>query len=124
MGDGIGEVCAGVSMKILFINEVCGHTSTGKICAEQAEKLYQDGNEVKIAYGRDDYVPEKITYYVYFMNNLHADEKKNDALVGRTLATSEMPINHVSIINCYNPILIRNFAQCISRYLETRTTKQ
>lgn len=45
-------------MKVLFINEVCGHTSTGKICAEQAMKLHEEGNEVKIAYGRDDFVPE------------------------------------------------------------------
>ncbi len=46
-------------MRVLFINEVCGHTSTGKICAEQAKKLYTYGHEVKIAYGRSDYVPEK-----------------------------------------------------------------
>lgn len=46
-------------MRILFINEVCGHTSTGKICAELAEKYAADGHEVKIAFGRDNYAPEK-----------------------------------------------------------------
>ncbi len=46
-------------MRILFINEVCGYTSTGKICVELAEKYESEGHEVKIAFGRDGYVPEK-----------------------------------------------------------------
>ena len=46
-------------MRVLFINAVCGTGSTGKICAELAEKYENDGCEVKIAYGRHAYVPEK-----------------------------------------------------------------
>ena len=46
-------------MRILFVNEVLGHTSTGKICAEQALKMQAEGNEVMVAYGRDDLVPDK-----------------------------------------------------------------
>lgn len=45
-------------MKVLFINTVCGIGSTGKICAELADKLEKEGHEVKIAYGREP-VPEK-----------------------------------------------------------------
>lgn len=45
-------------MRVLIINEVCGHGSTGKICADLAEGYVAKGNEVRIAYGRDSYVPE------------------------------------------------------------------
>ena len=50
-------------MRVLFINAVCGTGSTGKICAELAEKYELDGCEVKIAYGRHAYVPEKYQKY-------------------------------------------------------------
>ena len=50
-------------LRILFISEVCGHTSTGKICAGLAEQLASEGNEVRIAYGRDGYVPDKYKKY-------------------------------------------------------------
>ena len=50
-------------MNVLIINEVCGHTSTGKICAELAEKYEADGCNVKIAYGRDDFVPDRYKKY-------------------------------------------------------------
>lgn len=50
-------------MKILLINEVCGYTSTGRICGEIAEELCGKGHEVKIAYGRSSYVPEKYRKY-------------------------------------------------------------
>ncbi len=49
-------------MKILMINSVCGVRSTGRICTDLAEELEGQGNEVKIAYGRDS-VPE--TYRKY-----------------------------------------------------------
>lgn len=39
-------------MKILMINEVCGVTSTGRICTDIAEELEKQGHDVKIAYGR------------------------------------------------------------------------
>ena len=45
-------------MKLLLINSVCGIGSTGKICVDIAEKYENDGYEVKIAYGRDGFVPE------------------------------------------------------------------
>lgn len=50
-------------MKVLLINEVCGYTSTGKICGEIAEELCNKGHEVRIAYGRSSYVPEKYQKY-------------------------------------------------------------
>lgn len=50
-------------MKILFINAVCGTGSTGKICAEAAQQYEAEGHEVKIAYGRHAFVPEKYRKY-------------------------------------------------------------
>ena len=46
-------------MKILFINEVCGTGSTGKITCELAEQYEREGHEVRVAYGRSSFVPEK-----------------------------------------------------------------
>ncbi len=46
-------------MRVLFINSVCGTGSTGKITAELAEEYEREGHEVRIAYGRSSYVPEK-----------------------------------------------------------------
>lgn len=50
-------------MRILFINELCGSGSHGKIAAEQAQKFESEGHEVKIAYGRHPNVPEQYKKY-------------------------------------------------------------
>lgn len=50
-------------MKILFINEVCGVTSTGRIVCELADKLSAQGHECKVAYGRLERVPENWKKY-------------------------------------------------------------
>ena len=50
-------------MKILFINSFFNHGSTGRICVELAEKYESEGNEVKIAYGRNAIVPDKYRKY-------------------------------------------------------------
>lgn len=39
-------------MRVLLINSVCGAGSTGKICVHLAQRLTDEGHEVKIAYGR------------------------------------------------------------------------
>lgn len=50
-------------MRVLIINSVCGHGSTGKICGAIAEDYEKQGCEVKIAYGRDSFVPERYQKY-------------------------------------------------------------
>lgn len=58
-------------MKVLLINEVCGYTSTGRICGEIASELSSKGCEVKIAYGRSSYVPDYCqNYKIRIGNNL------------------------------------------------------
>jgi len=50
-------------MKVLLINAVCGTGSTGRICAELAEEYERGGHVVKIAYGRDGFVPAHCRSY-------------------------------------------------------------
>lgn len=50
-------------MKVLFINSVCGIGSTGRICTDLAQEYEAKGDEVKIAYGRNAFVPEKYQKY-------------------------------------------------------------
>ena len=56
-------------MKVLIINEVFGTTSTGKICAQLAEKYDIEGNEVKVAYGRWGNVPDEYMKYAIRIGN-------------------------------------------------------
>lgn len=50
-------------MKVLIINSVCGIGSTGRICTDIAREFEKNGDEVKIAYGRTDFVPEQFKKY-------------------------------------------------------------
>lgn len=49
-------------MKVLMVNVVCGIRSTGRICTDLAAALEADGNDVKIAYGREN-VPGQYQKY-------------------------------------------------------------
>lgn len=51
-------------MKILMINIMCGIKSTGRICTDLAYALEDKGNEVRIAYGREN-VPEEFLRYAH-----------------------------------------------------------
>ncbi len=50
-------------MRYLLINSVCGTGSTGRICVETAQKLMEQGYEVKIAYGRKDNADKRCDPY-------------------------------------------------------------
>ena len=56
-------------MRVLLINEVFGTTSTGKICAQIAEKIESEGAEVKVAFGRWASVPEKYKRFAYYFGS-------------------------------------------------------
>lgn len=56
-------------MKVLIINEICGTGSHGKICAAIAQEYESRGAEVKIAFGREDKVPEKYRKYAVRIGN-------------------------------------------------------
>lgn len=57
-------------MKILMINVVCGIRSTGRICTDLAISLEDQGNEVKIAYGREEVPKEYEQYAVRIGTNI------------------------------------------------------
>ena len=50
-------------MNILLINSICGTGSTGRICADLANRFTAEGHQVRIAFGRDGYVPEACRPY-------------------------------------------------------------
>lgn len=56
-------------MKVLLINSVCGIGSTGRICTDIAKKLEAKGHSVRIAYGRDSYVPDQYRKYAFRIGN-------------------------------------------------------
>lgn len=56
-------------MRVLIINEVCGTGSTGKICASLAEQFLIQGDEVKVAYGRLNDIPENCIKYSVRIGN-------------------------------------------------------
>lgn len=56
-------------MKVLIINEFCGTGSTGKISVELAKELETQGDVVKIAFGRDGFVPEEYKRYAVRIGN-------------------------------------------------------
>lgn len=57
-------------MKVLMINEECGTGSTGRICTDIAAALENEGNEVKIAFGRNaDIVPTRYHKYAVRIGN-------------------------------------------------------
>ena len=47
-------------MRVLIINEVCGIGSTGRIVENLAYDFIKKGDEVKIAYGRNGFVPDNL----------------------------------------------------------------
>ena len=51
-------------MKVLFINSVCGIRSTGRIVTQLAEDYISNGNECRIAYGREE-APERFREISY-----------------------------------------------------------
>lgn len=56
-------------MRILLINSVCGTGSTGRIAARIAAEYEANGWEVKIAYGREAYVPESCKKWAVRIGN-------------------------------------------------------
>ena len=63
------ELFRGGRMRLLIINEVCGIGSHGKICTAIAQSYEKMGAQVKIAYGRDDTVPEEYKKYALRIGN-------------------------------------------------------
>lgn len=96
-------------MKVLMINSVCGIRSTGRICTDIADRLTEEGHVVKIAYGREAYVPEQYQKYAVRIGNnwdvrLHALKARlfDASGFGSKIATRKF----IEWANKYNPDLL------------------
>lgn len=95
-------------MKVLMINVVCGIRSTGRICTDLATELEKQGNEVKIAYGREN-VPKQFEKYAVRIGSdldvkLHGVKARllDKAGFGSKIATK----NFIKWIESYDPDVI------------------
>lgn len=96
-------------MKVLMINSVCGIGSTGRICTDIAQELEKQGHEVKIAYGRDAYVPEQFRKYAVrigsdFDVRMHGVKARLRDASG--FGSKKATIKFISWVKEYNPDVI------------------
>ena len=56
-------------MRILIIDSVCGIGSTGRLYKKAADRFTKEGHVVKIAYGRESYVPDNCRKYAVRIGN-------------------------------------------------------
>lgn len=95
-------------MKILMINVVCGIGSTGKICTDLASELEKQGNEVKIAYGREKVPKQFQKYAVRVGTNI---DSMIHGLRGRLLdqcgfGSKKSTLNFIKWAEIYNPDIL------------------
>lgn len=96
-------------MRVLIINSVCGHGSTGKICSDIAQQLIRQGHECTVAYGRDGNVPEHLSQHscrigTDFEVKLHG--LKTRLLDAHGFGSTNATKRFVSWIKDYNPDVI------------------
>lgn len=95
-------------MKILIINETL-NGSHGKIVASIAQEYEKEGHIVKIAYGRNNVVPENVKKYAYRIGN-DFDVRKHalfTRLTDRTgFASKHSTRSFLKWANNYNPDLV------------------
>lgn len=91
-----------------MVNSVCGIRSTGRICTDLATELEAQGNEVKIAYGREN-VPEQFQKYAIRIGTdmdikLHGVKARlfDDAGFGSKVATAKF----IKWVKEYDPDVI------------------
>ena len=96
-------------MRVLLINSVCGIGSTGKICGQLAEEFESHGDEVRIAYGRSDTVPDRYKKYAVKIGNkadlyYHAVLTRLDDAQG--LGSKEATRKFLKWADSFNPDLL------------------
>ena len=72
-------------MKVLQINSVCGIRSTGRICTDIADVLRKNGDECKVAYGRES-VPKQYEDIAFRIGN--DNDVKLHAIASRAFDTA------------------------------------
>lgn len=96
-------------MRVLIINSVCGIGSTGRICTDLALEYERQGNEVKIAYGRDNNVPEKYRKYAVHIGtdwDVRLHGMKSRLLDGHGLGSVRATKEFLKWVEEYKPDLL------------------
>ena len=97
-----------VTMKVLFINSVCGIRSTGRIVTDLAQMYLSQGHEVRVAYGREQ-VPEKyqaISFRIGTDVNVRANALKARIFDNEGLNCSAQTKKFIEWANSYNPDVV------------------
>ena len=95
-------------MKVLQINSVCGIRSTGRICTDISDILYQSGFECRIAYGRET-VPEKyqrVSYRIGSDLNVYFDGIKTRLLDNAGFNSKKATEKFIDWVKDYKPDVI------------------
>lgn len=95
-------------MKVLQINSVCGIRSTGRIVTELADELVKQGNECKIAYGRE-IVPNKykdISIHIGNQRDLLFHVLQTRIFDRHCFASTKATRKFIDWIKIYNPDII------------------
>lgn len=95
-------------MKFLFINVVSGIKSTGRICSDLADKLIEQGHDVRIAYGRGE-VPieyKDISYKIGSDLDVYTHVFKSRIFDASGFGSKFVTLRFIDRIKDYNPDVI------------------
>lgn len=95
-------------MRVLQINSVCGIRSTGRIASDLAEALVKQGNECKVAYGRES-VPDKckdIAIRIGSKNTVKIHALRTRLFDNHCLASTKATREFIKWVKFYNPDII------------------
>lgn len=111
------QMTKNIPVRMLLINHSCGVGSTGKICVQIADEYTNKGTEVKIAYGRNSYVPAQYKKYAVRIGTsldvkLHA--LKTRLFDGHGYGSKKATKQFLKWADRYNPDLL--WLHCIHGY--------
>lgn len=93
-------------MKVLLINQFCGHGSTGRICTDIYDLLVSQGHECCIAYGRYDAPKDYHTYKIGGTSNVLEHVFETRFLDNHGFSSRKATKKFIQFIEDYNPDVI------------------
>lgn len=93
-------------MRVLLINSVCGHGSTGKICTDIYDLLVKEGHECCIAYGRNEAAKGYKTIKIGNKVDNYLHVAKTRLMDKHGFGSKKVTIKFIEDIKKYNPDII------------------